>query len=313
MDRMDTENSTKLFCIVAHFQLKEFVGQKAVNQETQEEISGNTPEEVLDNIWLKVSPIIKREIVINDDNITWAENETPIQDEMGKFIVFQDKSAKKTYLVSQIDSDALRKMRNKHVNVMVHTYGRSVSSKSVHQKVTAMLLQPANRDRAGAHSTVSLLDLVRQLKERHGSYLSANTSSWTMWANAIHSGPIHKQESMIDDLPPAHIIHLFRSVPTAETEVMRSVQNGLQVAGNLNDLYCENLGSLRDEFLKAKEIASRAFDLFEVRLQAAEDMLRANSRIVSTLDSALHVDVNPVSLFEEQQVLENDMLDVDHE
>lgn len=227
--------------------------------------------------------------------------------------MFQDKSAKKTFLVSQVGSDALRKMRNKHVNVMVHTYGRSVSSKSVHQKVTAMLLQPANRDRAGAHSTVSLLDFVRQLKNIHGSYLSANTSSWTMWANAIHSGPIHKQESMMKYLPPSHLVHLFRSVPTAETEVMRSVQNGLQLANNLNDLYCENIGTLRDEFRKAKETAFRAFDLFEVRLQAAEDMLQANNRIVSTLDSALRVEVNSVSLSQEQQVHENDIADVDHE
>lgn len=206
---MEAENSTKLFCIIAHFQQKEFVGQKAVNQESQEQISGNTREEFLDNIWLKVSSIIKREIVVNGDTIAWAENESPTQDEMGKFIVFQDKSAKKTYLVSQIDSEALRKMRDKHVNVMIHIYGRSISSKGVHQKVTAMLLQPADRDRAGAHSIVSLLDFVRQLKNIHGSYLSANTSSWTMWANAIHSGPIHKQESMMNDLPPSHLIHLF--------------------------------------------------------------------------------------------------------
>lgn len=310
---MEAEHSTKLFCIIGHFQQKEFVGQKAVNQEYQEEISGNTSQEFLENIWLKVNSIIKREIVVNDESISWAENEIPTQDEMAKFVVFQDKSAKKTYLVSQIDSDSLRKMRNKHVNVMVHIYGRSVSSKSVHQKVTNVLLQPADRDRAGAHSTVSLLDSVRQLKDIHGTYLSANTSSWTMWANAIHNGPIHKQESMMKDLPPSHLIHLFRSVPTAETEVMRSVQNGLQIAGNLNDLYAENLATLRDEFRKAKAIAMRAFDLFEVRLDAAQDMVRANNRIVSTLDSALHVEVNPVSLSEEQQVNENDMTDIDHE
>lgn len=101
---------------------------------------------------------------------------------------------------------------------MIHVYGRSISSEAVHQKVSANLLQSANRDRAGAHSTVSLMEFVRQLKEIHGSYLSANMSSWTMWANAIHAGPIHKQEAMMNDLPPSHLVHLFRSVPTAETD-----------------------------------------------------------------------------------------------
>lgn len=56
--------------------------------------------------------------MVDGDNIAWAENETPDREDMGKYVVFQDKAAKKTYLVSQIDSDALRKMRNKHVNAM---------------------------------------------------------------------------------------------------------------------------------------------------------------------------------------------------
>lgn len=288
-------NTAKLFCLIGHFQQKEFVGQKALNQEYEEEVSANTCEEFLENIWLTVSPMIKREILVDGDNISWAVNESPSQDEMEKFVVFQDKSAKKSYLVSQINSDALWKMRNKHVNVMVHVYGRSISSKAVHQKMTSVLLQPADRDRAGAHSTVSLMEFVSRLKEIHGSYLSAHTSSWTMWASAIHSGPEHKQESMMSDLPPAHLVHLFRSVPTAETAIIKSAQNGLQIAGNLNDLYSENMSSLREEFRKVKENMLRMLDMYEVRLQATEDMLRANSRMVSSMDCALNVEVNAVS------------------
>lgn len=93
---------------------------------------------------------------------------------------------------------------------------------------------------------------------------------------------------------------------------MRSAQNGLQIAGNLNDLYCENLSTLRDEFRKVKESTLRVFDLFEARLQVADDMLRANNRIVSAMDSALRVEVDTVSIAEEEIVYENDLPDYDH-
>lgn len=176
--------------------------------------------------------------------------------------------------------------------------------------MAAAILQPAQRDRAGAHSTVLLTDLVRTLKEKHANYLSANTSSWTMWANAIHSAPTHRQTEMVDEMPPAHLIHLFRSIPTSDNEVMRSVKNGLQIAGNMTDSYLENLKVLREEFNKMKEVTLRGFDLYERRLNATEDMLTANTRLVSSIDCALRVEVNAVSIQEEEQI--TDLPDYDH-
>jgi len=154
---MEVDDSPCLFIFVAHYQHKEFVGQKAINQEFEEEVAGDSTAEVLDKIWERAKTFIKREIVVDGDNFAWAEAESPDRSEMGNFIILQDKAAKKTYLISQLNSDVLRKMRNKHVNVMVHVYGKAISSKAVHVKMTASILQPAKRDRAGAHSTVVLV------------------------------------------------------------------------------------------------------------------------------------------------------------
>lgn len=162
------------FYFVAHYQTKEFVGQKAINQDVEEEVAGESTAEVLDNIWLKAKTLIKREILVDGDNFSWAEKENPDRSEIGNFLIFQDKSAKRNYLVSQINSDVLRKMRSKHVSVMVHIYGTAISSKSIHQKMTAAILEPARRDRAGAHNTVLLAELARNIKEKHGHYLSGN-------------------------------------------------------------------------------------------------------------------------------------------
>lgn len=39
--------------------------------------------------------MIKREVLVDGELISWAESENVSSDEMGKFVVFQDKSAKK--------------------------------------------------------------------------------------------------------------------------------------------------------------------------------------------------------------------------
>lgn len=307
---MEVDNTEKLFVFIAHYQPKEFVGQKAIDHDIEEEVAGDSTVEVLDNIWLKAKSLIKREIVVDGEKFSWAETENPERNEIGNFVIFQDKVAKKTYLVSQITADVLRKMRNKHVNVMVHVYGRAISNRTMHVKMTAAILEPAQRDRAGAHSTVLLTELARKLKDIHGKFLSGNMASWTMWANAIHSAGMHQQEDLLKKMPPAHLIHLFRTIPMSEAEVMRSTQNGLKIAGNLNDSYLESVRTLREEFIKMKETALRAYDLFDLRLTATEEMLAANGRLVASMDDSLRIEVNAVSLEEERQI--TDIPDVDH-
>lgn len=115
---MEVDNSECLFVFVAHYQQKEFIGRKAVSQEIEEEVAGDSTAEVLDNIWEKQ----KREILVDGDNFTWAEAESPDRSEIGNFIILQDNAAKKNYVISQLNTDVLRKMRQKHVNVMVKQY-----------------------------------------------------------------------------------------------------------------------------------------------------------------------------------------------
>lgn len=310
MEVEDQDYVGALFRFVAVFQRKEFVGQKSISEDVEEEIGGDSCQAVLDVLWTKINQWIKREVIVDGDNFRFAEKETPDRDEISKFVIFHDKSAKKNYSVSQLTSDVLRKLRDKHVHVMVHVFGKAVSSKAIHQKMTASILQPVDRDRAGAHSTVMLSELSKKLKETHGSFLSGNMSSWTMWANAIHSAPANRHEAMVNELPPAHLIHLFRSVPTSDSERMRSTQHGLRIAGNLNDLYLENVKALRQEFTKMKENVYRMFEMYEVRLSAAEGMLTSNGLLVNSMGENLDVEVTAVSLEEERQI--TDMEDVDH-
>lgn len=111
-------------------------------------------------------------------------------------------------------------------------------------------------------------------------------------------------------MPPAHLIHLFRSIPTTDAEKMRSARNGLQIAGDMNDSFAESLKLLREEFNKLKEETLRGFDLYECRLDATEQILNATTRLVSSFDHSLKVKVNAVSMEEESQI--PDLPDNDH-
>lgn len=80
------------------------------------------------------------------------------------------------YTVDQITSTLLSRLRNKHLNVMVHVYGRQVSNKNIYGKFLAKLVRPEQRDRANADSTQSLMVMVEVLKQKHGAVFAANVS-----------------------------------------------------------------------------------------------------------------------------------------
>lgn len=66
----------------------------------------------------------------------------------------------KTIGMAQVNLDCLRKLRGKHVNVFVYSYGKKICNKASHTKFSAKLLIPEKRDRANA---VSVMELVEEL------------------------------------------------------------------------------------------------------------------------------------------------------
>lgn len=245
---MNVENQSK-FCFVGHFLNREFVGQKALNEDNEKIISGESVEEIFDALWISALHFIKREVMVDGENFVWAENEKPTQAEIDKFITLQDQGSKKTITTTQVNLDCLRKLRGKRVNVFVYSYGKKICNKTLHTKFAAKLLVPAQRDRANADNTVSLMELVGQLKEMHGLHYSGLHSSWIMWANFIQSSPLNEsRERLMNECPPMHLINLFRSVPLSDNEKMRSARNGLQVTDNMIDSFKHQLQLFRQDF-----------------------------------------------------------------
>lgn len=298
------------FSIICFFQKKEFVGQKSLTCDVEAIVAGESVTDILDSIWDKATSFIKREVIVNGEDIEWSEHAVPTRDDIGNFIILQDRTARKAYSIDQINTTLLARLRNKHVNVMVHVYGRQICNKNVHGKFTVKLLQPEHRDRANADSTQSLMAMVEVLKQTHKGVFAANVSVWQMWANAIHSAAPHLQDEMINRPPPSHLIHMFIRASTSESEIRESVQRGLQVADNLNDTYAGHLSKIREDFDRMRNETNRTFEFMDARLKSFEDVVTSNSRLVDAMSAAVTPQPNAVSL--EEELLITDMDDIDH-
>lgn len=295
------------FSIVCFFQQKEFVGQKSLSGDEGVVLTGESVIDILDSIWNRAILLI---VIVKGEDIEWSENAVPTRDDIGNFIILQDRTARKAYLVDQINTTLLARWRNKHVNIMVHVYGRQICNKSIHGKFTVKLLQPEQRDRANADNTQSLMAMVEVLKQTHKGVFAANVSIWQMWANAIQSAAPHLQDEMVVSPPPPHLIHMFIRASTSESEIRESVQRGLQVADNLNDTYAGHLARLREDFDKIRHEVTRGFDFVDARIKSFEDVVISNSRLVNAMSSAVTPQPNAVSMDVEQQI--TDMEDIDH-
>lgn len=298
------------FSIICFFQQKEFVGQKSLSKEDAVVVTGENANDILDAIWKIAVLSIKREVIVNGDEIEWSENSVPIRENIDQFVILQDRIARKAYLVDQITTVLLARLRNKHVNVMVHVYGRQICNKNIHGKFVSKLLQPEQRDRANADSTQSLMAMVDVLKKTHAGVLAANVSIWQMWANSIQSAAPHLHEEMINRPPPPHLIHMFVRASTSEAEIRESIQQGLLVADNLNDTYVGHLAKIREDFDRTRREVIRAFEFMDHRIKSFEDVLTSNTRLVNAMSTSATPKPNAVSMDVEQTI--TDMEDIDH-
>lgn len=299
------------YSLKARFINREFIGQKGLNTSTEISITGQTIQEILNLFWDNSVAFIKREVLIEEDIFTWAPQENPTRQDIGKFLVLQNRGNRKTFSMDQVNSALLTKLRDKEVNVYVYTYGTNICNKAIHSNFESALLIPEQRDRAQADSTVALMDMVSQLKEIHSTHYSSNHANWVMWANFIQSTPPNvSRDRLMNECPPVHLLEFFRAVPLSENEQMQSTSNGLQITGNMIDTIRGQLGLMRQDFQTMRSNTERNFELMEWRMQSVEDILLSNSRLIEATNSSLRPQANTVSY--QQESLVNDCDDVDH-
>lgn len=83
--------------------VKGFMNQKSGNAKESFQIHCNTPEEFLELLWPLVQPHIEKQLLYNNETETFDLCHNALnQNDLHKFVNFQDKASKRTYEVEKI-------------------------------------------------------------------------------------------------------------------------------------------------------------------------------------------------------------------
>ncbi|XP_062554275.1 uncharacterized protein LOC134219547 [Armigeres subalbatus] len=191
---------------------RKFVGETSGTKFASEIIYGDTVADILHGVWQIVRPVIKQEVIFEEDNgiqVPCWMNTEPTFGDLGKFVYLQNHVNRRRVNVDKVDSKLLISWRSKEIRVHVHMYSTAVSCKQLWELVDKKLIRFQSSDRAGAPTNQSLTALAKQLQDIHGAHFSGHASSWKIWANYIHSVPAHERERRMNELPPYSIINFF--------------------------------------------------------------------------------------------------------
>ncbi|XP_058832497.1 uncharacterized protein LOC131690611 [Topomyia yanbarensis] len=267
--------------------VRDFKGHSSGKEVGKWGVSGNTAEQFTHSCWLLAKNFLKREVIFTCDERgvampVWSSKPIPEEGDFIRFALFNDKTNHRCYTVDKVTPTLLQNWRNKEIHLLLHVYSLSVNNKSVFKTVREVLLEPEERDKAGAASNQSVAVLAQKLRDIHGDKWEAKDIAWMMWANAIYTSEFHCQERLLHDAPPAHLVKLFS---VKEQPRLKAIRRGFAVAHSVNAGYHDDVESLREAFEDMQLTAQNMI----VKMQSVKRHLEAleqRDRIGDTFISA---------------------------
>lgn len=234
-----------LYSIELNIQTREFKGQTSGVTKTKVQIHCNTVPDFKGNLWSKIKDKLKREVVFDEDDPRWHERLVPQDEDMERFVLFYDCKSRRTITLDKVNMVTLSHWRSKEIWLYVHVYSTSIASLPLWKKVQKTLIEPLNRDRAGASNIAEMNALVGRLKEVHKLNYQSNHINWIMWANRIQASEPHLREKLINSPPSPDMLHLFALARTPADQAMSNVKQNLCVAGDVNEGVTSGLSRVR--------------------------------------------------------------------
>lgn len=254
-----------LYSVELQVQTREFKGQVSGLTKCALAINCNSLDEFKHQLWLKINDKLKREVIFNDTEPQWHENISPKEDEMDRFVVFYDSKSKRSLMLNKINTTTLVHWKSKEIWLYIHIYSTSVANLTLWKKVTKTLIEPLNRDRAGASTVSETNTLVVELKAIHKKNYHSNQINWIIWANRIQASEPHLREKMIRSPPPADMLHLFALAKTPADEKVAEMRQNLCVAENVNEGMSTGLIRLRNLLNDVMELQKTIGELQNVQ------------------------------------------------
>lgn len=239
------ETEIYLYSIELNLQTREFKGQTSGVTKTALQINCNSVADFKTNLWTKIRDKLKREVVFDDNNPRWHDNVLPLEEDMERFVLFYDAKSKRSVTLDKINQTTLQHWRTKEIWLYTHVYSMSIANLTLWKKVQKTLIEPMNRDRAGASTVAEMNALVGRLKDIHRLNYQSSQINWYMWANRIQASEPHSREKMIQKPPPPDMLHLFAVAKTSADQTISDVKQNLSVAESVNEGVTSGLSRIR--------------------------------------------------------------------
>lgn len=316
------ESAACLYSIALNTQTREFKGQTSGVMKTAMQIDCNSVPEFKEQLWMKIHDKLKREVVFDDNGPQWHENISPKEEDLERFVLFYDSKAKRSSGLDKINSITLSHWRSKEIWLYVHIYSMSIANLTLWKKVQKCLIEPLNRDRAGATNVFETNALVGRLKEYHRLHYQSGHINWVIWANRIQSAESHLQERMIHSPPPPDILHLFALAKTSADDTVADVRRNLFVAENVNEgvssglsrvkVLVEDILKIQNEIAKLQGDEKTKTELLNYELQIMETQAVTTRSMISSMGQALPTRQNETAFGRREFSQIHDQEDVDH-
>lgn len=112
----EAENDTlpTLYTIELEIMVKDFMSQKSGNPKQVYQIHCNTIEEFREMIWSVIQQYIEKPIIYNGESECYEwYREDLVSNDLDRFVLFQDKTSKRTYEVVAVSTKLLQAWKNK--------------------------------------------------------------------------------------------------------------------------------------------------------------------------------------------------------
>lgn len=185
------------------------------------------------------------------------------------------------------------------VLVYVHVYSLSLSNQALFKRAKRALINPLEKDRAGAATNAAVQEIAQQLKAIHRFNFSGRDIHWTIWANAIlTAADAHQRESMMHSGPPGKIMDLFHSAPDHPQNVVRRLQSNVSIGLSVNNTTKESVRQLREELDGIRPLVEQlnaAFERLSTRLEFLEENVKTTDTLLGDVGTAADIIENEVS------------------
>lgn len=283
-------SSRSLFETKLTLYTREFKGQSSGPHVDTFTIQSNSIDEFKEKLLEKVKPLIKCEVILVEEEYQWAPEADIDAKNLGKFVQFSTKTARKVIEYDSISDKHLAGWKDVDLCVYVHIYSLSVNSQTTYKKLKKSLIDPAVADRAGASAFVEVQDLVAKLKETHRNNFQGSAIAWTIWANQILGSEGHAREQLMQGPPPANIIRLFTRAQDASSANLCAVRSNVSIGASVSQglaRHFEGMCTLADKMtLMAKDFTLLAQE-FNERVKLANTVAATNVETLTAVATAV--------------------------